>query len=108
MKNYKELLNEAEILLKDVTDTNSDSNAKIISAAVVGLAVGAVLGILFAPEKGVNTRNNISESLSNAGNVVKDKAKQGMDKITDLKNQAADAFKSKVYSNGNSEPSPVA
>jgi len=108
MKNYKELLNEAETLLKDVTDTNSDNSAKVISAAVVGLAVGAVLGILFAPEKGVNTRSHISESLSNAGNIVKDKAKQGMDKITDLKNQATDAFKSKVGINGKSEPSPAA
>jgi len=38
---------------------NSNSNLKILGAFILGAAVGATLGILFAPNKGSRTRRKI-------------------------------------------------
>ncbi|WP_207426161.1 YtxH domain-containing protein [Pedobacter sp. SYSU D00535] len=104
MKNYKDLLQDAESLFRDVKDSavsdDSSSNGKVIAAAVIGLAAGAILGILLAPSSGQETRSAISDSVNNMAGTVKDKARQGYDKLGDLKNQAVDAVKSKVGSNG--------
>lgn len=35
------------------------STAKVVSGILAGLAVGTILGILFAPDKGSETRNKI-------------------------------------------------
>jgi len=52
------------------------SNSKVLLGFVVGAAVGAALGILFAPDKGTETRRKISE--------------QGNDLADDLKGKFAD------------------
>ena len=39
---------------------------KIMIAALAGLAAGAVLGVLFAPGRGSETRKNISKAARNA------------------------------------------
>jgi len=98
MKNYKELIKDAGSLLKGATpDIRSHNDSgKIIAAAVIGLAAGAILGILFAPSAGADTRSTIADSLNSAGGTLKDKAKQGVDKLADLKDQAVSAVKSKV------------
>lgn len=38
---------------------NQSSTGKIILAAITGAAIGAVLGILFAPDKGSETRSKL-------------------------------------------------
>ena len=111
MKNYKDLLHEAESLFKDLRSSSEkrldedNYTGKIIAAAAVGLAVGAVLGLLFAPASGAETRSSISDSVNNAGGAVRDKARQGMDKLTDLKQRVVETVKSK--SNGTSENIPA-
>jgi len=37
------------------------SSGKVLLGVLAGVAAGAFLGILFAPEKGSNTRKNISK-----------------------------------------------
>ena len=61
------------------------SSSKIITGVLIGAAAGAVLGILFAPEKGVDTRKKISKK----GNDLKDTIKS---KINDLVDSIADQF----------------
>ncbi len=104
MKNYKDILNDAESLIKDVS---GPSNGKIIAAAAIGLAAGAVLGILLAPASGSETRSNITDSLAGAGGTIKDKAKQGFDKISDLSSQAVSSVKSKVQGTGVADTAPA-
>jgi gas vesicle protein len=46
---------------------------KIAIAAGAGLVSGAVLGVLFAPDKGENTRKKIADSGKKLTDTVKDK-----------------------------------
>lgn len=53
---------------------------KVVLGALAGLATGAILGILFAPEKGTETRKKI--------------ATKGKDSLDDLKNKYNDLIDS--------------
>ncbi len=46
---------------------------KIAIAATAGVVVGGVLGLLFAPDKGVNTRKKITDSGKKLTDTVKEK-----------------------------------
>ena len=110
MKNYKELLSDAESLFKDVTGSHSksssnDDTAKLIAVAAIGLAVGGILGILFAPSAGAETRSNIAGSVNDLSGTVREKARQGIDKLADLKNQAVDTVKTRVNGSAETEAS---
>jgi gas vesicle protein len=47
-----------------------NDNSKTIVALLAGLAAGAALGLLFAPEVGSATREKIADSLSSIGNTA--------------------------------------
>lgn len=67
---------------------------KVITAALVGAAAGAVLGILFAPDKGSETRKKIAKKTGDLGDSVKQKFNEFGEKITekfgDIRNDAND------------------
>lgn len=87
------------------------SKGKLITGICIGAAVGAVLGILFAPEKGTDTRKKISQKGSDwsqsimdkfneLGDAIADKfdnlkgeAKEGLDKAKDKASHARDEAK---------------
>ena len=48
-------------------------NKKLISGLLVGAAVGAVLGILFAPDKGTETRKKMAKKAEDLGDELKNK-----------------------------------
>ena len=86
--------------------TNIMDSGKVLLGVLAGVAIGATLGILFAPDKGVNTRRKISkkgsdyaeeletqfsdfvDSMSNKFKSVKEEAKHinenGIAKIEDV------------------------
>lgn len=49
-----------------------NDGAKILASLLVGLAAGVVVGILFAPDKGNETREKLTESIKDAGECMKD------------------------------------
>lgn len=62
-----------------------NTSGKILAAVAAGIAAGAVLGILFAPDKGSETRRKINEKGKKFADDVKDKFNQGKDRFNDLK-----------------------
>ena len=73
-----------------------NDNGKIVTALLAGLAAGAVLGIIFAPEKGSETREKLNESLADLGEAIKERAEEQFDQLHDLKDKLASAIKSRV------------
>ncbi len=54
------------------------SNSKMIAGILAGAAVGAILGVLFAPDKGSDTRRKIA---TKAGD-IKDSVKNSLGNLT--------------------------
>ena len=73
-----------------------DHNTKVVFALLAGLAAGAALGILFAPEKGNETRDKLTESLKNLGDSIKETAAAEIDNLVGLKDKIVDNIKTKI------------
>ena len=69
---------------------SSGNTMKIVGALVVGAAAGAALGVLFAPKKGSETRQDIADNAKKMSKNLKNKF-QGQ--VDDLKNQVSKAEK---------------
>ena len=71
-------------------------NTKVIVALLAGIAAGSVLGILFAPESGNETRDKLSESLKRLGDSIKETAANEIDNLVGLKDKVVENIKTKV------------
>jgi gas vesicle protein len=87
-------------LIKQIPSLKSNNSmsdgSKIILALVAGVAAGAALGILFAPDKGTDTRDRLSESLNNLADSIKDTAASELDKLSGLKHKVVDNIKTRI------------
>lgn len=73
-----------------------NDNSKVLVGLLAGLAAGAALGLLFAPEKGSETRDKLSQSLKDLGDAIKDKAADEINNLSDLKEKIVGKVKSKL------------
>jgi gas vesicle protein len=71
-------------------------NSKVVVALLVGLAAGAALGILFAPDKGNETRDKLAESLKNLGDSIKETAAAEIDNLMSFKDKVVGNIKTKI------------
>ncbi len=58
-------------------------SGKVFLGLLAGLATGAVLGILFAPDKGTNTRKKILDKGEGYADDVKEKLNDFLDTMSD-------------------------
>ena len=61
------------------------NSSKILIALGTGMAVGGLLGLLFAPDKGSETRKKIVDAEKKISEKVKEKVAMGKEKISDLR-----------------------
>ncbi|MBC6490250.1 YtxH domain-containing protein [Flavihumibacter stibioxidans] len=66
------------------------NNYKILTALAAGVAIGGILGILFAPDKGENTRQKIADNGKKLSDSIKDKMNEGRNKLSGLRNNIRD------------------
>nr|WP_199076965.1 YtxH domain-containing protein [Pedobacter sp. ASV19] len=72
-----------------------NDNSKVLIGLLAGLAAGAALGLLFAPEKGTDTRDRLSQSLKDLGDSIKDKAADEINNLANLKDKVVSSVKNK-------------
>jgi gas vesicle protein len=66
--------------LRNQTITNM-STGKALLGVMAGIAAGAVLGMLFAPEKGSNTRKSISKKGDDLASALSDKVDEKFNEL---------------------------
>ena len=69
-----------------------NNTSKILAALAIGVAAGAVIGILFAPDKGSETRKKISDQGKKLGEDLKNKFNEVKEKLAcnESKNREAE------------------
>lgn len=75
------------------------NSGKVFVGLLAGIAAGALLGVLFAPEKGIETRRKISKKSKDFVDDVKSKYDdfvRGVNEKVDSVRQEADYLKSKA------------
>lgn len=75
-----------------------NDNSKVLAALLAGLAAGAAIGILFAPERGSETRDKLNDSLKNLGDSIKDRAAEEIGNLSNFKDKVVDTIKTKMRS----------
>lgn len=88
--------------VSSLTSQRSDSSLPVV-ALLTGLAVGAVIGVLFAPERGADIRTKISDKAKDLSDAAKDKLQSVKNKfhsegheLAELKDEVVDKVKSKA------------
>jgi gas vesicle protein len=69
-------------------NAGSMSSGKVFLGILAGVAVGVTIGILFAPDKGWNTRKRISKKAEDLTDDLSDKFEEFLDNISERSNDA--------------------
>ena len=68
------------------------STGKVVLGTVAGLAIGGILGILFAPDKGVNTRKKLVDQGKDLADKGKGYADNLKGKFDGIKKEVTDKY----------------
>ncbi len=66
---------------------------KALTALLTGLAAGAAIGTLVAPDKGSKTRDKLAASARDFGDMLREKRDEGMEALQGLKDQVVEITK---------------
>jgi gas vesicle protein len=73
-----------------------NDSSKVLIGLLAGLAAGAALGLLFAPEAGSETRERLGQSFKDLSDTLKEKAAEELDNLSSLKEKVVDTVKGKM------------
>ena len=79
------------------------SSGKVLLGVLAGLAAGALVGILFAPEKGSVTRKKMSKKAENYADGLKEKFNEFLDDISEKFEEVKEEFSDFTEKSGKSE-----
>ena len=65
------------------------NSSKILIALGAGVALGGILGLLFAPEKGSDTRKKMADAGKRMADNLKDSINKGKTKFSEMKDELA-------------------
>jgi len=68
------------------------STSKVLLALLTGAVAGAIAGILFAPDKGSETRRKISDSTNDLLEKTKTKARKAADTFRTVNNNSEEVY----------------
>ncbi len=72
-------------------EKSNNNNGKLVGALLVGAAIGGILGVLFAPNKGSETRKKLVAKGGDLSDSIKEKINSMVDaEGVNLKNKLAD------------------
>jgi gas vesicle protein len=74
-------------------NNRKDPPMKTFTAILTGLAAGAAIGTLMAPDKGSKTRDKIAASARDFGDMLIQKRDEGIEALQDLKEQVVEMTK---------------
>ena len=93
---YQNIFTKQQILIKKNRDMSKSSNTLL--ALVLGGAIGAAAGILYAPEKGTKTRKDLSKKAKKEQEKLVKQLKETRESLTDNAQQAKLSFEEKLNS----------
>ncbi|WP_299111284.1 YtxH domain-containing protein [uncultured Winogradskyella sp.] len=73
-----------------------NNNGNLFISFLTGAAIGAGLGILFAPFKGSETREKIKHTVADTTHDISDRLKQAKDELTKTAHEKKEAFDKKL------------
>lgn len=73
-----------------------NNTGKILTALVAVATAGAIVGMLFAPDKGSEARRKVNEQGKKIVDDVKSKFRKGKEKFNELKEDIVQTVKEKV------------
>jgi gas vesicle protein len=71
-------------------ENSTINNGKLVGAVLLGAAIGGVLGVLFAPDKGTETRKKIMAKGGDLRDSIKDKFTGMMDNVEEMESEIVD------------------
>ncbi len=70
-----------------------NNTGKILTAVAAGAVAGAILGILFAPDKGSETRRKINDGGRKMADNLKNRFRKSRDEFNDMKEEISKKFR---------------